>query len=447
VQGLSSLFERTLRLSSTRNTPTQQNGYLVADDGFARPLLVLETISLQLDDKQPLEPLFTPDTRSKQGVFVTHCGGIFYLSISSWANQLLGELGAAQEEGSEFRLGIFLESAKSLVQTILKFPEQQEQSVYSPSCCIVLEDSDLGYFLLASANGQPFAATLDAPDSELTPDIKLLESGVLDKLSISEPRLPYQPPPIFWQESSLINYYKDEVPARQKRAFAEEIKLSPAALDILTRAHRILSHETHQLGVAAADLFRRCERLQVEFREQLQRASELANRIDNVTGDVEEEFGEDEENVVGNERIEKRLEEAKTRQDSLVAKYEAIKMRLARAGGQQLSKNEKAWVEEVKHLNGKVNKPSTDAMPADEDETILWHRLEQVKRLKEELTAQAEHVQSDEIAAAKAETVTVSSEVKRQKTAKVMELLERETALVNATQQRLNSLRLSTQAL
>lgn len=447
------MFERTLRLSTSRSTPTQRDGYLVSEDD-SRPLLLIETISLQGEEGQEVAPLFTSDTRVQHGVFVTLETGIFYLSLASWAKQLSEELGATHDEGAEFRLKGFLDYSRTLIQTIIKFPEQMGTA--SPSlACIVLEDSDLGYFILSGTDGQPLAATLDIPDSELMRDAKPTELPDLESLHLNEPRQLYHPPQVFWQESRLMEYYNKEIPARQKRAFAEEIKLSPAALDVLTKAHSILSHETHQLGLAASDLFRKCERLQMEFRRQLQVASQIAHRIDRITGDDEEDFGEDEDNLVGNEKMEQRLQVVRSRQDELTSRYEALKMKLAKAGGLELGKNERAWVEEVKTLNTTLNPPEhgveeadADEDEEDEKEKAIWRRLEYVKRVQKELVMEAQKEgDEDEGASTATGTVRVPQKTKKQKMEKVMQLLERENTLIKATGQRLERLKTDAQTL
>ncbi|KAF2757717.1 hypothetical protein EJ05DRAFT_476930 [Pseudovirgaria hyperparasitica] len=411
------------------------------EEGDDLALLVVDSIALPKGHGENVWIPFTPDVRSQHAVFVTHQQGVYYISLSKWIEKVSTELSVAEREGAEFRMDVLLEGSRTLSESIIQLPvaEQHSEQV---SCCIVLEDSDIGYFVLFSADHQPFAATLDIPEYELHSESRMIEWSQMCEeplMPTSEPRLPYQPPVAFWKESELVKYYGKTVPTRQKRAFAEEIKLAPASLDVLTGLHRLLSAETHQLGIAAADLFRRCERLQDEFKDQLRRVSELAHRIDQVTGEDE---GQDLV-VDGNTKVEKRLSEVNARQEQLSARYQAIKSKLSRAGGREMSTAERSFAEEVEELNSSLN-PDSQADSQSGDMPV-WRRLEQLRRLQEGLRSDAKDIISKKEASAPVAQDNIPSPLKKQKVNQVMEMLERESALVEATANRLS--RLSMQSL
>jgi nucleoporin NUP82 len=246
--------------------------------------------------------------------------------------------------------------------------------------------------------------------------------------------------------SELASFIEQKVPARRRGSLKEEVKLSEATLNLLIKSHQILSQETHQLSLAAADLFRRCERLKDEFRDQIFRASQLATRIDGVTGDDEEDFDADEERIVGSAKIEKRLEEVKLKQHYLVTQHERIRKTLAKIGGRELTEREEAWVAELDMMDQSIDYSSQANNVNQENGGVpTWQRFDEVKRLKDDLMMQAREAGTDTEDEGANGAVKVPSEFRKQRVGRIMELLERETALVDAAAQRLN--RLNVQAL
>jgi nucleoporin NUP82 len=227
----------------------------------------------------------------------------------------------------------------------------------------------------------------------------------------------------------------------------EPVRLSPATLGILTDAHKVLSEETHRLGTAAAELFRRCHKLQLDLRDQIARANEVAYRIEALVGD--DELDDSMESVGGNAGLEKRINDAKQRQQDLLDRFEKLKRKTARggAGGRELSGKEKLWIEEVSILSGAVlPSENADKLSIDTKTPKPWQRFEEVKSLKEELVERAKEIGEEaegDSNSAIGSKVRVPSEIRRQKVKQVMELLERETALVEGARGRLERLSLA----
>ena len=215
----------------------------------------------------------------------------------------------------------------------------------------------------------------------------------------------------------------------------------------MTEAHRILSAETHQLGVAAADLFRRCERLQDEFRDQIRRANELAASIERVTS-----AGPNEDESV-DEVLMKRLERARTNQEGLRERHDLLRRKIGRSGARELSEKEKLWVNEIQGVAQCVMEPEQENGERDEDqdseweteqnaelwtrysEVLLIHNLpkeitsdssyKQARDLANEYVSQAKEVATDNQAEPNG-TIKVPPDLRKAKVAQVMELLERE---------------------
>ncbi|OCL08466.1 hypothetical protein AOQ84DRAFT_364084 [Glonium stellatum] len=429
--------------------PSGKSQHFLPIDDPEHNLIVFETVHILpngADGKLELShPTITADIHSGYSFFVTHERGIFYISMSSWIQKLEQELSTAQNEGAEFRLNLFLDDARSLVEhTIRVSKERYEKSSIDIASCVIIDDSDIGYFLLTTVNGEPCAAALDVSIDDVFLDDPVVERHMsLDMGDLPqrlELRQSYQPPQAFWMRSELASFIEHRVPARRRGSLKEEVKLSPATLELLMNSHRILSQETHQLGLAAADLFRRCERLKEEFRDQIFRASQLATRIDGVTGDDEDDFDADEERIVGSAKIEKRLEEVKLKQHNLISQHERIRKKLAKVGARELTEKEEAWVVELDKMDHSIDGNQTDGVNRENGEVPTWQRFDEVKRLKNDLMMQANKAGADTEDEDANGIVRVPSEFRKQRVGRVMELLERETALVDAATQRLNRL-------
>jgi nucleoporin NUP82 len=148
--------------------------------------------------------------------------------------------------------------------------------------------------------------------------------------------------------------------------------MSPATLDLVTTAHRVLSAHTNALERAASDLFRRCERLQGEMKDQLRQLSDVAERIKGVTSEIDED-GNRKEGVRNSEALDQRVQAARDRQDQLVQRYDALRKKVLNSGGRPLSDKEKSWIAEVNALS-----ESFDDEPSKEDEE---HDQRMVQRL------------------------------------------------------------------
>lgn len=543
-------------------------------DGENLPkLLTLETVHLHASKAkgQHDHSVFTKDVKSNYSFFVTNESGLYSVSIASWARALERELMDTGVAGADFRVDLLLRGMSSDVQALVQIPQKQVgRRSKSLSACTVLEDSDLGHFMLAEVNGQPFAVTLASVergevdiDAALDLDLSLTrplssrvdDSGRLDDTTVGgstiddlggatmdgamiEFRPKYQPPEIFWQRSALRSTIESNLQKRQQgkrqQLLSDEVRLSVATLELMTEAHRTLSTETHQLGIAVADLFRRCERLRDEFAEQIGRVDELATRIEGVIGcDVEDddddlgsddagEEGEDgremsERKAMGTARIEQRMERARSRQEELTARHREIRKRLSKLGAPPLTRAEQAWASEVEELQQTIVKDDNGEMTrkangfededtsASIDEQSLSSsfssrlhnrpreksRLEEVKKVAGELVERAKQAaekqrgvegrSSRESSAGvttegeeegrhgsgwigrfdnsisgggggmgrsrqgSRQSIAVPEDVRRARMGEVMEMLERESALVEATAERLH--RLSAQAI
>ena len=442
----------------------RSRAYTFDDVDDATSLALFETIDLaRTEDEDDGWPTFTASPTNRYELFVTHPMGVCGLSFKPWVSMLEDEL-QAQSEGAGFRLNLVLDSTRTIVNRPIEMPAQPDKGI---NTALALLDSTLGYILLTAAMNVPFATILDIPSYANTYEPDIPDAALA--LPALEPRAPYRPAPEFDHPSALPHLIKT---AHEKKLLGGDLKaqvrFSPATLQLLTEAHRIMSTETHRLGMAAAELFRRCERMRSELREQVRKVAEMAQRVDSVTGvdeddgdgddggdaNSEREEGEEVEGkwkLVGRDKIQMRIEASQKKTAELNQRVEALRRKMVSLGAQQMSGKEKAFAEEVGRMERWIEPPSADPATTEENGPSeqaqggsLASRFEAVEALKDRLVAQANEVKEEKVEASpSAESrrgSAAGSGFRKQKLAQVMVLLERETALVEAVMERLRRL-------
>ena len=407
-------------------------------------LTVLEGLeTLNSTDLLDLEwPTFTEDVQSRYSFFVTHSKGVFFFSLDPWVQSLEQELRSSDSIGAPFRMDIIRNGPGTLRERMLIFSHGLDLvSDQSVAGCLVLQDSDLGYFLLAPVDGEPKAAVLEKPLPEPAVAIKAEEEDEsfksvadMDALSLRGPaRETYQAPQIFSRGSSFPEVFEKKIPNRHRKLMKEHVRMSTATLDLMTSAHRIISKETHLLGVAAADLFRRCERLQDELKDQISRAHEVAHRTDVVVGEDADEY-------VGNSTgkgqatLDGRLERARSRHQELASRHEKLREKFSKAG-EVVSEIEKVWFAAVKETAasvgveaGEQSQRQDENGESQESEAETLQRYRDIKDLTMNLVARAKEAaeQGNEAQSNDDGIHVIPSDLRKERVAKVMKLLERE---------------------
>lgn len=397
-------------------------------------------------------PMFSHDVNSRYSFFTTHASGVTFISLSPWIFRLESELQGNAGPGADFRIDLLVKGQNSIRERLLTENISAEAEPLPLAASVAMRDPDLGYFLLSANSYGPVALTFEAPDEE--PEATRSRSPTYESepepqpLLLCPPRPAYQPSPALGSSSALPRFLEQLRHSKYKRLMNEPIRLSPATLTILTDAHKLLSEETHRLGTAAAEIFRRCERLQLDLRDHIARANEVAYRIEAVVG--EDNVSDDGMRPLsGNVAIEKRVNDAKRKNQELLDRFEKLKRKAGSggAGGRELSDKEKIFFEEVSALS-KAILPSADKTSEDTKPAKPWQRYEEAKNLIEDLVGRAKELAEAEEAEGDVEStistkVKVPSEIRRQKVKQVMELLERETALVEGAKGRLERLSLA----
>ncbi len=386
-------------------------------------------------------PTFSSDVSSRYSFFTNNSRAVYFFSLDPWLQTLENEL-QGSGVGTPFRIDVFKSGPGTLRERLILFKKAQlSDTEIDTTACVAFQDSDIGYFLLTTVADQPQAVTLDIPDLQLAKVLDGDAGSFYEEeetlLAIGPARSAYEPPSTFWQESTLTNFLDKHVQSRHKKTMKDEIRLSHATLDLMTEAHRILSQETHQLGLAAADLFRRCERLQVEFGAQIKRVKETADRIDQVLGEDADDY-EGSGDKKGKEALSERLETARERQKALLERYEETRKKSAKIGGRDLSEKEQAWVAEIDKLKTSLLEPGNKAADKEESQNDqrntpqkdsypppAWYRYYQAKHLLADLLSHAKDASESTDSSPEAEP-RVPTELRKAKVAQVMGLLERE---------------------
>ncbi|KAH7243346.1 uncharacterized protein BKA55DRAFT_517055 [Fusarium redolens] len=408
-----------------------------------------------IDTMTPVEmnedswPVFSNDVTSRYNFFVTHHAAITFISLTSWIFRLESELNGDSEAGTDFRIGLLVNSQS----TRDRIYSQPTADIAVPlAACNVLRDPDVGYFLLSATPYEPIALTFDTPEVDLAPIRQESPSyereASMAPLDFYEPRPVFNPSHTFDEGSALPTLLERLRTSRHKTVVNQEVRLSPLTLQIFTDAHKVLADETHRLGMAAAEVFRRCELLQSELKQQVMKANEVKGKIDTINGSHRD--GE-----ADNAMYDRRVTAARDRQDQLTERLENLRKIVGKATTRDLSAKERAFVEEVKSMEASISAPDyaelasgkAKATPAPAQAKQLWKRLEDIKHLQADLAAEVEAMNkatgdTDGPATPSAE-LRIPQEVRRAKLQQVQGLLSRETALVDAVTARLERLQTS----
>lgn len=422
-------------------------------------------------------PTFSRDPFSRYSFYTTHSQGVYFFSLDPWIKRLEDELQNSTTAGANFRLNMLRESSGTLRECILRFDQDRftnnhissSSSSASANACIVLHDSDLGYFLLTSTNNDthPHAATLDIPKSftfkqeplsydddfeysNLYPDSN--DSAADLGLTTHIARSAYEPPSTFWNQSSLLQLTSQSLPAHRRRTLREEVRLSTATLELMTSAHRLLSNETHAIKTAAADLFNRCERMMQELRTQIERVREVNGRVEQLVlggGD------DDTEGENASERLGSRAQKCLRKQERLTERMEKLRRRAGKLEIREVGEKEREFYKELVSLEEVVCKPDEEG---NDDDSFLddakdrgderkravkphWQRYEELRHMAAELVERAKQVKGEGGGKKRAaDQYGISNDVRRRKVQQVMALLEREEALVDGVMMRLERL-------
>ncbi|KKF95671.1 Nucleoporin nup82 [Ceratocystis platani] len=317
---------------------------------------------------------------------------------TSWVFRLESEL---QEPGagSEFRIGLLVTGHNSTRERL--YVETSSHSPNYLSACVAIDDPDVGYGIISSTPYEPVVLLFELPEEQLavirqeSPDTtgptEHLPEPSPQPLFTYEPRPAYTPSQAFGQLSVLPMFLERLKTSNQRVTLGQEVRLSPMTLQVLTNVHKILSDETHSMGLAASDLFLKCDRMHAEMREQLAKAAEIKARIDKIVGGDE---------PCDRIRIDSRLAQAQSRQIHLAERLEALRKNANHVSRRELSTKERAFADEVQSLKARVlgsgEELSVAPRRSNANVTEPWQRVNTVNQLAEELLRDARELVAEQ---------------------------------------------------
>jgi nucleoporin NUP82 len=479
--------------------PKTKKGAFTIPVGEPKDLTLVESVELGHGEVGSENwPLFSEDPLAPYDFYLTSKGRVNYLSLSAWASRIESELlsPTSSDTGMGFRVKVLCGDDIILTEEVLDCSDGSSQkSSEHFSSALVMHTSEFGYFLLTCSASGPHAVTFDTPDTasqtlilararnnSLTPNspnahLDLMLSS--PEIITASPRATYEPSSVFYESATapLKQFMSANVPQRHRAALKQEIRLSPSTLDIMTAAHRIFSSQTSQFEQAAAELFRRCDRLREELGDQVRQMAELSERIQRNDLSAEDASRD------RNSRCENRIAKARDRQQSLSERYELLRRKVGRAtaGGRELTNKEKAWISEITSLGESFGVDSemevdvaADAQPDKNIDdrfemvsgqlhilclAITNQILPQVRNLAESLLSEAKEIQqsqkldpassrrgslprpsSSASSMSRTSNLGVPPKLQKAKIEEAMRMVEREAAVINAVMVRLERL-------
>jgi nucleoporin NUP82 len=337
----------------------------------AKELTLIDTFAL--DDAgantQDNWPMFTCDVAHNYSVFLTTSKQIYSFSLNDWVTRLAAEMTGTEavDPGMRTRLETACDSQICITNRLVGVEDPTEML----SAPTVVDDVSLGYLLLSATPSSAYSVVFDqahlqastigpsSPELMATPASRQIvavpEQPENNDVETLPTRSPYVPAKIFYANHLYpIEHLKQRLPPNLKRAMTENpMRLSPAMLEIMTVTHRTISGQSAELEKAAAELFRRCERLREELGGQVQQMAELAQRLQHLKSS--EEVDED-GNVTAKKSVDARIRDAQERQAKLSARYETLRRKVGRVGSakRELSSKEKTWIDEIDALGHDV---------------------------------------------------------------------------------------------
>ncbi|KAL2017313.1 hypothetical protein VTK56DRAFT_2336 [Thermocarpiscus australiensis] len=430
--------------------PRLKNRPRVVDSSPKTPsLLTFQT----LDTVRPAEvttdswPMFSEAINSRYSFYVTHSAGITFVSLAPWVFRLESELQGDSEAGAEFRIDLLAKGQGSERERIYT----QSHGQNALAAAMAINDPDLGHLVLSATHRGPIALFFDTPELDIAP--KESPKVVSEQVEVPQPPIAWEPRPLFQPSDALE--HRGALPAwidhlrtgRRRPLFQQEVRLSMATLEVFTEGHKVICNEVLEINGAVAELFRKCEALQIELRDQIKQVNEVRKRIETITG----EDASDDEPVSEGMIVQARLRAAQQRQEELADRMEKLKRRLGRATSRELSDKERAWAEEVQALESSVfgSEAGQTSSATPNAKQQPWERFEEIKALRDALFSQVEQLQrtgekpdDDHTPASPVPNLKIPAEVRKAKMAQVIGLLDRETALVDAVKTRIERLSL-----
>ncbi len=363
------------------------------------------------------------------------------------------------------------------------------------------DDDDLGLGLGTGASTirQALSSTMTAATPAVGAAAAGGEGGANDAdalagLDLWRARPAFEMPPELLTPSELAKARNMLFSSRYQMLRNQEVRLSAATLAIFTSTHQIVGQDTGRLNQAAAQIFTKLEDLPIHLHEQVEATYAVKRRIDMIAGEDEDaqdvQDAQHDGPAPDDIRLRQRLQRAQDRQRALGERMDLLRQRFGRATSTRLlSDKERSWAQEVQALETSLDKAEAAgvaiapvSLASSKAAGDIGLRVRKVRQLWDDLARQAEALVPSELSTAastedvKSSTASLRSahsgtgtgtgtdnetpspppsvlghhrgaselkvppDVRKAKMAQVTQLLERETAMVEAVTARLTRL-------
>lgn len=445
-------------------------------------------------------PVFTPDCVHSYSLFLTTATNVYSFAMAGWVTQLGFEFAGHEpvDAGLRTRLETRVQGQIAMNDKIIEVTERTE-ILSAPT---IIDDESLGNLLLSPTLSGSYGVIFDrdyhgaltltpstteftTSQSHLSSQLAKITEPTVDPIPIREP---YKPARVFYENQQIaFDTFRKHLPPHLRKTLTESpMRLSPATLELMTFTHRVVGTQSSHLEKAAAELFRRCERLQNELAVQVQQMTELAQQLQRLSMAT----GRSKEPGEQTKTPEERMRLAQEKQKALVARYEVLRRKVGRVGSanRNLTTKEVAWIQEIDGLGKNVGVVSDSMGQHDgggKERLALIQRLETAKKVAHDLVEESHELEKEftqspssgppgleaSISSISNSSITpsmsasqmtvrstrsnnasprgmstagfsVSSRVQKERIAEVMGMVEREAAVIDAAMKRLERLRL-----
>ena len=302
-------------------------------------------------------------------MFVTCGHGVIHLSLSYLVDALEKEIRAGGGSGADLRLDVIATAqAMTVAQTIFEHEHSRDSTTLTRHlpACVVFPTSRSECMLMTARPGASIAVAYAAMRGGRSTAAVAGDAGTEDHESNNKSlvrrgqRPAYVPAPGLSVHLPLSAFIEQQIRGRNKGYFSKDTRFSQPTLSIMTDAHTILSRYTHILGNAAAELFRQCERMLEEFRDQIKNVKEVGYRVDHVIDEDRpnpDGCGDDDNprpKLSRDDGIRHRIELAKSKNRELTRRITALRRKGNTLGEPIRSAKEEAWTTELERLQSTV---------------------------------------------------------------------------------------------
>ncbi|KAI5787024.1 hypothetical protein DFH27DRAFT_574870 [Peziza echinospora] len=318
---------------------------------------VLLNIPLPPDPARQSWPVFSENPLVAETIFVAHHGGVDAVDMSEWLRVLKVVLD--QEEDENF-IGKLLERSQgSAVTKVVNSGTNLPALPHPIIGCAVLQDSYVGYVLIATSPTMVYYADFDLPLESQEQEETLQEQTGTMQLEVRRTQAqnlpgyvasivqPLYDPFQFLSDPPNLAHFLNQQRQTKPQLMRNQICYNAESLEILRQAREQVKREYERLMTTAEALCTRAQLQSVEYKRQVGKVDELNARAQKVQN----------ADLAG--RLQKSLQVQKDltgRADALIRKLVVHGLGIGgEAGSVELSEREQEWITEVKKVKQKVS--------------------------------------------------------------------------------------------